>query len=287
MIISLQEKHGNQWTLITKRVNETFETERGMQQVVHRFIQLEKESKQGGRKKRRVDFTQAEDDLIRASHADYLKKNGNTYGLWKALIPKLKALDPKLPGKTEKDLNYRWYSKLSKSSTAPSTATTSTATTSTAITSLDNQPATKVAVTKVTAKKVAAKKVAAKKVAATKVTASKVAATSKAATKVAPLSFDDSDGYSSPDLSDGYSSSEESDTELSVLPQVIGQFSEYEQQRQERIARNNARLDMLGLNSVPKEAKKKVEKKRKSLSVDIPRRELPVRNRKVTSYKEE
>ena len=61
--------------------------------------------------------------------------------------------------------------------------------------------------------------------------------------------------------------------------------SEYELRREQRIARNNARLAILGLGlgSEPKEAKK-VVKKRKSPIVDEPQRVLPNRKRKATSY---
>jgi hypothetical protein len=55
-ITSLQKKHGNQWKLITERINETFETEWSNEQVRRWFLQLEIERKQGGRKLRRVDF---------------------------------------------------------------------------------------------------------------------------------------------------------------------------------------------------------------------------------------
>ena len=79
------------------------------------------------------------------------------------------------------------------------------------------------------------------------------------------------------------SSSEKSDTELLVPPQVIGKLSDYERQRQERIERNNARLDKLGFGSEPKEAKKVIEK-RKSPPVDEPRRVLPSRKQKSVSY---
>jgi hypothetical protein len=62
---------------------------------------------------------------------------------------------------------------------------------------------------------------------------------------------------------------------------------EYELRREETIARNNARLVMLGLDSKLKEAKTKVVKQRKSLPEDAPRRELPDRKCKVVTYNED
>ena len=126
MIVSLQAEHGNNFALIAKRVNEKFETNWSNTIVRHRFNQLEKEEKEGGRKLRKVIFSTADDDLIHASHADYLKTHKTTYGLWKSLVPKM-------PGKCEKDLNHRWNRHLSK-------ATAATATTSTALPLLNNQP---------------------------------------------------------------------------------------------------------------------------------------------------
>jgi hypothetical protein len=114
----------------------------------------------------------------------------------------------------------------------------------------------------------------------TKAVSLKVAVTKVAVTKVAAKKKYFSDGYSSSD------SKVRSVTKLSVPPQAIS-LSDYELRRAQNIARNKARLAMLGLDSKPKEAKTKVVKKRKSLPVVVPRRELPVRNRKVISYKED
>jgi hypothetical protein len=137
------------------------------------------------------------------------------------------------------------------------------------------------------ATKAAATKVATTKVATTKATATKVAAKKK----VAPSSdSEQSDGYSSSDseTSDGYSSSEDkSDTKLSAPPQVIGGLSEYELRREQKIARNNARLAELGLGIESKEAKTKVVKKRKSPIVDEPRRVLPNRKGNAKTYNED
>ena len=159
-ITSLQKKHGNQWKLITERINETFETEWSNEQVRRWFLQLEIERKQGGRKLRRVDFSEADDAQLVALRDKWIKKNKTTYGMWKAIVAKM-------PGKNEYDLRNRWRSKLSQSSAVTSTASTSTAMTSTAEST--KAVSLKVVAKKVTATKVAATKVAAKKVAATKV----------------------------------------------------------------------------------------------------------------------
>jgi hypothetical protein len=265
MIKSLQKVHGNKWEPITDRINATFETDRNADQVRHRFLQLEKEEKEGGRKLRRVGWTSDQDAQYLVLRDEYIKKNGTTWGVLDFILTKMQ-------GKTKRDLKNRWERHLSKKSAATMTATTSTTTTLLTETSLETKAAaTKVATTLTATTKVAVKKVAAK--------------------KVAPSSdSEQSDGYSSSDseTSDGYSSSEdESDTERSAPPQVIGGLSEYELLRAKNVARNNARLDMLGLGSVPKEAKKKVAKKRKSPPVDEPQRVLPGRKRNSKSYNEE
>ena len=265
MIVSLQAEHGNNFALIAKRVNETFETNYSNNIVRNRFKQLEKEEKDGGSKLRKVIFTDGEDAQILSFRGQYIKKNrGSTYGMWPAMAIAMS-------GKTKQDLRSRYERNLSKTSTA-------TATTTTALTLIDNQPnlsvkkvaATSTATTKVAATKVAATMVATTLTATTKVAVKKVAAKKK----VAPSS--DSEQR------DGYSSSE-SDAELLAPPQVIGGLSEYELLRARNVARNNERLDMLGLGSVPKEVKK-VVKKRKSPPVNEPLRALPVRQRKTTSY---
>ena len=103
--------------------------------------------------------------------------------------------------------------------------------------------------------------------------------------KVAPSSdSEQSDVYSSSDseASDGYSSSEDkSDTELSNRG-----LSEYELLREQRIARNNARLAELGLGIESKEAKTNVVKKRKSLPVNEPLR-VSERKRNAKTYNED
>jgi hypothetical protein len=70
-------------------------------------------------------------------------------------------------------------------------------------------------------------------------------------------------------------------------PQTISDLSEYERYCQEKIARNKAKLEDLGFGE-PKKEKKSVNKKR-SLSprVYAPRRVLPFRERKTTSYNED
>ena len=193
MIKSLQAELGNQWTVIVDRINKTFGTDWSNNQVKRRFRQMEIEMKQGGSKRRKVDWTAYEDNQLLASRADYLKKNGSTYGMWDAILAKM-------PGKTKKDLQDRWNNKLSK--------------TSLDATSLD---ATSSDATTVSSKNVAAKNVAAKKAAAKKATA----------TKVASLPSDDSDGYSSYEESDGYSSSEEeSDTKLQLsVPPMLRSYA--------------------------------------------------------------
>ena len=268
MIVSLQAEHGKNFALIAKRINETFETNYSNDVVRKRFKQLEKEEKDGGRKLRRIIFSNDDDDQIRTYRAEYPKKNnGSTRGMWV-------YMSTKMPGKTKQDLRNRWNRHLSMTSAA-------TATTSTALTLTDNQPnlfgvsldGTSTATTKVAATKVAATMVATTLTATTKVAVKKVAAKKK----VAPSS--DSEQR------DGYSSSE-SDAELLAPPQVIGGLSEYELLRARNVARNNERLDMLGLGSVPKEVKK-VVKKRKSPPVNEPLRALPVRQRKTTSYNDD
>jgi hypothetical protein len=235
MIISLKVELGNRWKVMAERINGTFGTEWSANQVQKRFLQLETERKQGGRKYRKVIWTADEDARFLALRVEYIKKNESTYGMWDAILTKMQ-------GKTKIDLKHRWE-KLSQSSAVTSTTMTSTAATLTAETSTAES-------TKVVSLKVAATKVPATKVPATKVPASKVAAT-----KVAP-------------------------------PQVIGGLSEYELRREQRIARNNARLAELGFSDKPKEAKK-VAKKRKSPPVDEPRKVLPNRKRKSLTYSDD
>ena len=164
MIKSLQAELGNQWTVIVDRINKTFGTDWSNNQVKRRFRQMEIEMKQGGSKRRKVDWTAYEDNQLLASRADYLKKNGST---------------AKMPGKTKKDLQDRWNNKLSK--------------TSLDATSLD---ATSSDATTVSSKNVAAKNVAAKKAAAKKATATKVASLPSDDSD-GYSSYEESDGYSS------------------------------------------------------------------------------------------
>ena len=230
MIISLKVELGNRLKVMAERINETFGTEWSANQVNKRFLQLETERKQGGRKYRKVIWTADEDAWFLALRVEYIKKNESTYGMWDAILTKMQ-------GKTKIDLKHRWE-KLSQSSAVTSTTMTSTAATLTAETSTAEST-----------------KVVSLKVAATKVAATKVPATKVAATKVAP-------------------------------PQVIGGLSEYELLREQRIARNNARLAELGFSDKPKEAKK-VAKKRKSPPVDEPRKVLPNRKRKSLTYSDD
>ena len=67
---------------------------------------------------------------------------------------------------------------------------------------------------------------------------------------------------------------------VSVPPQASREPSEYELLRDEKVARNKARLEMLGLLNMPTEAKKKVTRKRKSPTVNLPQRQLPDRESK-------
>ena len=273
MILSLKAKLGSKWVPIAAHLNETFETEWSADQVRHRFNQLEKEEKEGGRKYRKVIWTANEDARFLALHVEYIKKNRTTNGVWK-------YIDANMPGKNEDDLKNRWRSHLSKSSAVTMTATTSTATTLLAATSLDaassldNQPnlfgVSSTAMTKVAATKVSMMKVTMTKVAASAIsmvmtllfetllteTSLDVTAAAKMATptKVAPLSYEP---------------------------------SEYELLRAKNVARNNARLAELGLGIESKEAKTKVVKKRKSLPVDEPRRVLPSRKGNAKTYNED
>ena len=241
-IISLQAELGNQWTVIAERVNEAFGTDWSNVRVRDRFLQMEVESKQGGRKYRKVIFTKPEDDQILALRADYIKENnGSTYGLWK-------EIETKMPGKTMKDILNRWYNFLSKSSAVTSLVETSsdvaslveTSLAANSLASLDNQP---------------------------NLFGVKTDGTSTALTMVAETTKTKS---------------------LKVaVKTAIREPSDYERQRQDRIARNNARLAELGFDSKPKEAKKKVvKKKRKSHPVDAPQRVRPERKRMTTTYNE-
>ena len=257
MIVSLQAEHGNNFALIAKRVNEKFETNWSNITVRDRFLQLEKEEKEGGRKLRKVIFTGGEDEKILSFHGKYIKENGSTNGMWKAMAIAM-------PGKNEMDLRNRYNRHLSKTSSA-------TARTSTALTLIDNQP------------NLSVKKVAATSTATTKVAVKKVAAKKKMAHY---SDSEQSDGHSSSEseASDGYSSSE-SDAELLAPPQVIGGLSEYELLRAKKVARNKERLEMLGLG--PTEAKKKVAKKRTSPPVNEPQRVLPERKRYAKTYNDD
>ena len=79
MIISLQVELGNQWTRISDRVNETLGTDWSNDQVMHRFLQLEKEKKEGGRKMRKaVNFSMADDAQIIAFRNDWLETRTTT-----------------------------------------------------------------------------------------------------------------------------------------------------------------------------------------------------------------
>jgi hypothetical protein len=70
-------------------------------------------------------------------------------------------------------------------------------------------------------------------------------------------------------------------------PQANGGLSEYERLRQERIARNNARLAELGFDDKPKKVKKKVVPQRKSLDEFAVRRQNPDRARRATTFNED
>ena len=130
MIISLKVELGNRWKVIAERINGTFGTEWSANQVKKRFLRLETERKQGGRKYRRVIWTVDEDARFLALRVEYTKKNRTTKGVWK-------YIDANMPGKNEDDLKSRWKNHLSKSLAVTMTATTSTATTLLAATSLD------------------------------------------------------------------------------------------------------------------------------------------------------
>jgi hypothetical protein len=136
------------------------------------------------------------------------------------------------------------------------------------LTLIDNQP------------NLSVKKVAATSTATTKVAVKKVAAKKKMAHY---SDSEQSEGYlsSESEASDGYSSSED---ESLVPPEAI-QLSEYELFRAKNITRNKERLEMLGLG--PKEAKKKVAKKRTSPPVNEPLRVLPERKRNAKTYNDD
>jgi hypothetical protein len=279
VITSLREELGKKWGAIAERLNETFETEWSTDQVRARFNQMETERKQGGSKHRKVGWTANEDARFVALHDKWNKTHKTTYGMWKYFVANM-------PGKNEDDLRHRWK-KISKSSDVTMTAMTSTATTLLTETSVNatlhnNQPnlfGVSLDGTSMAATKAAATKVATTKVATTKVAVKKVAAKKK----VAPSSdSEQSDVYSSSDseASDGYSSSEDkSDT--------VGGLSEYELRREQRIARNNARLAELGLGIVSKKAKTNVAKKRTLPPVNETRRVLPERKRNAKTYNED
>ena len=120
ILISLQEEHGNKWTYIVDVMNEMTDTEWSMSQVRSRFRQLEIDKKQGGRKKRRVNFSEADDAQLVAFRDEWLKTHTCTYGMWQ-------AMQTKMPGKTIPDLVNRWLRKLSKLSAVSSSADSSSA----------------------------------------------------------------------------------------------------------------------------------------------------------------
>lgn len=100
------------------------------------------------------------------------------------------------------------------------------------------------------------------------------------------LDENDDDGSESTSGSSGSESSEnedadeEGDGEGEKGPDGL---SEYERMRQERIARNQAKLASLGLsegNNIPR--KKKTQKKPKKKQIDLPTRELPSRAGRAT-----
>ena len=112
MIISLQKERGNRWVYISAHINEMFETDWSNAQVCARFKKLETKRKQGGRKYRRVDWTEAEDAQLIALRYDWLETHETTYGMWDAIVVKM-------TGKTILDLKNCWR-KLSKSLAATS-----------------------------------------------------------------------------------------------------------------------------------------------------------------------
>ena len=118
MITSLQAEFGNDWKLITERINKTLGTDWSRDQVRARFNQMETERKQGGSKQRKVGWTADEDARFVALHDEWNKKNKTTYGMWKYIATKMS-------GKNEYDLQNRWK-KISKSSAVTMTAMTST-----------------------------------------------------------------------------------------------------------------------------------------------------------------
>ena len=125
ILISLQEEHGNKWTYIVDVMNEMTDTEWRMSQVRSRFLQLEIDKKQGGRKKRRVNFSDADDAQLVAFRDEWLKTHKCTYGMWP-------AMQTKMPGKMIDDLVNRWRRKLSAET---SSAMTSSADSSSAVAS--------------------------------------------------------------------------------------------------------------------------------------------------------
>jgi len=266
LIVSLQKELGNRWVAIADRLNEICKTNWSGAQVQQRFIQLEIEKKNGGRKRNRVDWDAEADNQILVFRNQWMEKSDHSKSIHSRTRGMWPAMAIAMPGKNVKNLQERYYRLLSKSSAMTSTEVTSTEVTSLAETSmamtLDNQPnlfgvsaTTKLTLTMVAASAISAATTSLFETLLTETSLDVTAAAKVAtATKVAPLSYE---------------------------------LSEYERQRQERIERNHERLVMLGLVSEPKEVKKKVVKKRKSLPVNTPRRELSVRNRKVISYKED
>jgi hypothetical protein len=115
ILISLQEEHGNKWTYIADVMNEMTETEWSRSQLSNRFYQLEIYKKQGGRKKRKVSFSKADDAQIVAFRDEWLKTRSTIYGMWQ-------AMQTKMPGKTSDDLINRWRRKLSAETTSSMTS---------------------------------------------------------------------------------------------------------------------------------------------------------------------
>ena len=101
MILSLKAELGNNFALIAARLNEMFETEWSNNIVRHRFLRLEKEEKQGGRKRRRVDWDDKADNQLLAFRDEWMEKSDHsksilsrTQGMWPAMAIAM-------PGKNE------------------------------------------------------------------------------------------------------------------------------------------------------------------------------------------
>ena len=143
-------------------MTEMTDTEWSDQQMRDRFKQLEKESRQGGRMRRRVDFTTDEEARIIAFRDNWLKTHNNsTYRMWDAMVKEF-------PNKSKDNLRFHWDRKLSKSSAVE----TSSAVASSAVASSAAAVEPPKAVSKAVSKKVVVKKLAVKKSAAVKVSRS-------------------------------------------------------------------------------------------------------------------